>query len=123
LGAGADWKPVRITLGALTLIVKNDFKLPKGLERAHIHSRKDSIGKLLEADKWGRDDWWDGFKGRDYTVLATRSENRNEKGFSALKKFRIPQKLNLFSGKPVGFVYKNEEMKFLRKLAAQQGLI
>jgi hypothetical protein len=123
LGAGADWQPVEITLGALKLFVKNDFKLPKGLERAHIHSRKETIGKLLEEDKWGRYDWWDWFKGRDYTVLATRSENRNEGGFSALKKFPIPRKLNLFSGKTAGFVYRNEEIKFLRKLAAQQRLI
>jgi hypothetical protein len=123
LGAGADWTPLKITLGALTLIAKNDFKQPKGIERAHLCHQRETISKLLEEGKWGRDDWWDWFEERDYTVLATRSENRNEKKFSSLKKFPIPQKLNLFSGKTAGFVYKSEEIKFLRNLAAQQRLI
>jgi len=122
LGAGAGWKPVKITIGALKLFVNHDFKLPKGLERAHIYKRKDSIENLLVGE-WTDDNWWDWFEERDYTALSTRFEHRDEKNFASVKKFAIPKKLNLFLGKRVRFVYTENEKTFLRKLAAQQGLI
>ena len=118
MGAGSGWRPREITIGALNLFIANNFKLPKGLERAHIHHRRDVIRQLIELD-WENDEWWDWLKERDYTVLATRSENRDEKNFSNIQKFEIPIDLNLFWGKRVGFEFGDKEKKFIRALAKQ----
>lgn len=120
LGAGSGWRPKEITVGALSLFVESGFRLPKGLERAHIYHRRETIKELIETD-WEGDEWWEWLKNRDYTVLATRAENRDEKNFEALKKFSIPLELNLFWGKRVGFEYGEQEKAFLRTLAQQEG--
>ena len=122
LGAGTGWRPREITLGALKLFIKNDFKLPKGLNRAHTYHRRETMRELLEKE-WVDDSWWDWYKERDYTVLATRAENSDEKNFHKLLTFEIPLTMNLFSGKRVGFEYRDEEREFLKKLAKKQGLI
>lgn len=119
LGAGAGWRPKALTIGALQLFVDNKFRLPQGLERAHIPHRRDTLKELINTD-WIGDEWWDWFKERDYTVLATRAENRDEKNFESLKKFSIPLELNLFWGKRVGFEYGKEERAFLEELAKKQ---
>lgn len=122
MGAGAGWRPKEITIGALKLFVENDFKRPKGLERAHIHHRRDTMRELIEST-WNAYEWCDWLKDRDYTVLATRAENRNEKNFENIKKFSIPLDLNLFWGKRVGFEYGDQEKTFIKSLAEKQGLI
>jgi hypothetical protein len=122
LGAGAGWRPKEITIGALKSFVDNLYKLPKGLERAHIHHRRDTIKELIETD-WKHDEWWDWLKERDFTVLATRAENRDEKNFENIKKFAIPLELNLFWGKRVGFEYGDQEKAFIKSLVEKQGLI
>jgi hypothetical protein len=122
MGAGSGWRPREITIGALNLFITNNFKIPKGLERAHIFHRRDTIKELIETD-WENDGWWDWLKERDYTVLATRSENRDEKNFSNIQKFEIPLDLNLFWGKRVGFEYSDKEKEFVKALAKQQRLV
>ena len=116
LGAGAGWRPKAITMGALQLFSDNDFKLPKGLERAHKFHRRDTLKQLIETT-WDADEWWDWFIERDYTTLATRKENRNEAEFETLTTFEIPLELNLFWGKRVGFEYGEPEREFLKNLA------
>ena len=78
MGAGAGWRPKAISINALKLFVKNDFKKPKGLERAHVYHRRHTLSELLKT-KWENDEWWDWYKERDYTILSTREENRKEK--------------------------------------------
>ena len=116
LGAGTGWRPRAITMGALRLFSDNNFKLPKGLERAHKFHRRDTLKTLIETN-WEGDEWWDWFIERDYTTLATRKENRNEAEFENLTTFEIPLELNLFWGKRVGFEYGEAEREFLKNLA------
>ena len=92
MGAGTGWQPIMITTGALNLFVENQFKLPKGLERAHLFHRRETLQLLLEQD-WEDDSWWDWYKNRDYTVLSTRNENRDEKILIMLKNIRSPENL------------------------------
>lgn len=122
MGAGAGWRPKQITIGALKLFVDNSFKRPQGLERAHIHHRRETMKELIESD-WNGDEWCDWLKDRDYTVLATRAENRDEKNFENIIKFPIPLELNLFWGKRVGFEYGDQEKAFIKSLAEKHGLI
>lgn len=122
LGAGAGWRPNAITIGAMRLFIDNQFKLPKGLERAHINHRRETMKELLKRD-WLGDEWWDWYKERDYTVLAKRSENRDEKNFSSIQIFEIPLHLNLFLGKRVGFAYGNDEKDFIMNLAKDHHLL
>ena len=116
MGAGAGWRPKAISINALKLFVKNDFKKPKGLERAHVHHRRHTLSELLKK-KWENDEWWDWYKERDYTILSTREENRKEKEFHKIKKIEIPLEKNLFLGKRVGFVYGDAEKHFLRNIS------
>ena len=81
LGAGAGWRPKAITIGAIKLFVDNNFKKPKGLERAHEFHRRDTIKILIEKN-WKNDEWWEWFYHRDFTILSTRNENRDEKNFN-----------------------------------------
>ena len=48
MGAGVGWRPKAISINALKLFVKNDFKKPKGLERAHVHHRRHTLNELLK---------------------------------------------------------------------------
>lgn len=123
MGAGAGWRPKQITHEAVKLFIANDFKVPKGLERAHWpHSRRETM-KILIENNWDGDEWWDWFKDRDYTVLATRAENRDENTFEELPKIEIPLALNLFRGKRVGFVYGDSEKRFLKDLEISKGFL
>ena len=122
IGAGAGWRPLQITHGALKSFVDNDFKRPKGLERAHQYHRRDTINKLINA-QWEGDDWLDWYQDRDYTVLATREENRDESSFKKLAKKDIPPEKSLFRGKRVGYVYGEAEKEFLRNAACELGFV
>ena len=121
LGAGAGWRPKAITVGAIKLFVANNFKKPKGLERAHEFHRRDTIKILIEKN-WENDEWWEWFYDRDFTILSTRNENRDEKNFTKIKKFPIPVELKLFSGMRVGFVYDKKEKLFLQNLVKEISL-
>jgi len=121
LGAGASWRPIQITHNALKLFAKHDFKKPKGLERAHIVPRRETIQELIESD-WTGDEWWEWYKERDYTVLSTRKENRDEKNFHNVKRIDIPKEKMLFWGKPVGFEYGTLEKEFLINAAREIGI-
>ena len=112
-----------ISHNALCLFIDNEFKLPRGLERAHEHHRRDTLYELIN-NKWDSDEeWWSFFYDRDFTVLSTRSENRNEKSFHKLKVYEVPLEKNLFLGKRVGFVYSEKEKEFLINLATKKNLI
>lgn len=121
LGAGAAWRPIQITHEAVQLFVNNDFKVPKGLERAHIHHRRETMKELIERN-WIGDEWWEWFKERDYTVLSTRKENRDESNFDQVDKIDIPKEQMLFWGKRVGFEYGDLEKEFIRNTARDLGL-
>lgn len=116
LGAGAAWRPKAITIGALQAYKDNDFGHVKGLERAHITPRRETLKNILY-QKYPENDWWDWYIERDYTVLAKRSENRDEKNFEKLSTIPIPLNLELFQGKRVGWVFDEPEKKFLQGLA------
>lgn len=116
LGAGAAWQPKAITLGALQAYKNNNFEHIKGLERAHIIPRRETLKEILYR-KYPGTDWWDWYVERDYTVLSKRSENRDEKNFEELFKIKIPIEKGLFRGKRVGWVYGEPEKNFLRKIA------
>ena len=122
LGAGTGWRPQAITLGALNFFIENEFKFPKGLERAHKYHRRDTLKTLIET-QWTDNEWWDWYIERDYTTLATRAENRNENNFKNLTTYKIPLDLDLFWGKRVGFEYGTSEREFLIKLASENNLI
>lgn len=116
LGAGSAWQPKAITFGALQAYKNNNFEHVKGLERAHIIPRRETLKEILYCEYPGTD-WWDWYIDRDYTVLAKRSENRDEKNFKKISTIPIPLKLGLFQGKRVGWVYNEPEKKFLQSLA------
>lgn len=116
LGAGAAWQPKAITLGALQAYKDNNFEHVRGLERAHIIPRRETLREILYRQYPGTE-WWGWYIERDYTVLAKRSENRDEKNFDELFKIEIPISKQLFRGKRVGWVYGEPEKNFLRKIA------
>lgn len=122
LGAGAAWQPIQITHAAVQLFVENDFKKPKGLERAHIYHRRETMTELVQRN-WQGDEWWDWYKERDYTVLSTRKENRDEAKFHNVAKIKIPKEQNLFRGQRVGFKYGEMEKRFVIDAAKKLGLI
>ena len=122
LGAGAAWQPIGITHKAVKLFVRNDFKKPKGLERAHIKHRRDTMKKLIERLR-NNEEWWDWYKERDYTILATRGENRDEANFDKVPKIQIPKEQMLFKGKRVGFEYGDPEKEFIINAARELKLI
>ena len=123
VGILPGWRPKAISHNALCLFIDNEFKLPRGLERAHEHHRRDTLYELIN-NKWDSDEeWWDFFYDRDFTVLSTRSENRNEKTFHKLKVYEVPLEKDLFLGKRVGFVYSEKEKEFLINLATKNNLI
>jgi hypothetical protein len=122
VGILPGWRPKAISHGALQLFVATEFKLPKGLERAHEFHRRHTIKALIE-DDWLGEEWWDYFEKRDFTVLSTRSENRKEKEFEKVIKYPIPLELNLFHGKRVGFVYGESEKHFLIDLASRNEMV
>lgn len=122
LGAGAAWQPIQITHAAIQLFVENDFKKPKGLERAHIYHRRKTMTELVQQN-WQGDEWWDWYKERDYTVLATRKENRDEAEFHNVAKILIPKEQNLFWGKRVGFEYGEIEKRFVIDAAKKLKMI
>ena len=47
LGAGAAWQPKAITLGALQAYKDNNFEHVRGLERAHIIPRRETLREIL----------------------------------------------------------------------------
>ena len=55
MGAGVGWRPKKISINALKSFVENDFKRPKGIERAVVH-RRDTLNELLIKD-WRGDEW------------------------------------------------------------------
>jgi len=122
LGAGVAWRPVEITHEAIKLFVENDFKVPKGLERAHIYHRRDTMRELMNRD-WECGEWWEWYKERDYTVLSTRQENRDESNFHSVKKLEVPKDMMLFWGKRVGFEYGQLEKEFIIGAARELGFI
>jgi hypothetical protein len=122
IGAGAGWKPTEITHEAIRLFKDNNFKKPKGLERAHRYHRRDTLKELIMGD-WEGGDWWDWFKDRDYTVLATREENRNESSLDACPREKIPKESNLFEGLQSGYRYGKAEKEFIKETARRLGII
>ena len=116
MGAGVGWRPKKISINALKSFVLNDFKRPKGIERAHLIHRRDTLNELLIKD-WRGDEWWDWYKERDYTILSTREENRSEIKLKKDDTFDIPLEKNLFLGKRVGYAYGAKEKEFLRGIA------
>ena len=116
LGAGVGWQPKAITLAALQAYKDNNFEHVRGLERAHIIPRRETLKKILYR-QYPETEWWGWYIEQDYTVLATRSENRDEKNFEKLFKIQIPISKELFRGKRVGWVYGEAEKDFLRTIA------
>ena len=106
----------KISINALKSFVQNDFKRPKGIERAHVVHRRDTLNELLIKD-WRGDEWWEWYRERDYTILSTREENRSEIQLKKCDTFDIPLEKNLFLGKRVGYVYGAKEKEFLKGIA------
>mgnify|MGYP001206811412 CR=1 FL=1 len=123
IGILPGWRPKAISHNALLLFIENKFMLPKGLERAHELHRRDTFDQLINNNWKSDEEWWQFYYERDFTILSTRSENRDERNFHQIKKYKVPLDENLFQGKRVGFVYKEKEKEFLIKLAKENNLI
>tara|TARA_B100000900_G_C20548008_1_gene703442 strand:- start:60 stop:554 length:495 start_codon:yes stop_codon:yes gene_type:complete len=123
VGILPGWRPKAISHNALCLFVENNFKYPRGLERAHEHHRRDTLYELINNDWNSDDEWWNFFYERDFTILSTRSENRDERNFNQVISYAIPLEENLFLGKKVGFVYSEKEKIFLANLAVEKNLM
>lgn len=122
VGILPGWRPKYISHNALLLFIENNFKFPKGLERAHEFHRRETFSELLNRDWLDDDEWWSFFYERDFTTLSTRKENRDEKNFNLIKKYHIPLDLKLFLPKRVGFFYGDKEKEFLKQLAKKSNI-
>ena len=75
------WRVVGITQNALAILSDNlDAKrLPKGIQRAHIRQRSDTMETLLNGPKLSIEQFEQAVLGKaDHTILCAKGENNNQ---------------------------------------------
>lgn len=104
------WPVIGITEAAALRIKDNDYKRPKGINRAHIYSRKETA-EILFSNEWSFDDFWTFFLNRDVCVLATSKENYSKEPEELWRK--VPK--GMFQS--VGFAFRvgKEEASWLQE--------
>jgi hypothetical protein len=109
------WKVVGITEAALFLLIKNNYKYTKGLNRSHIISRDFYNTEMLSKDWTSQDEWWDYFIKNDKTVISTSTENMSKGEMSQI--YPIDEHLQLFPNQGYRFKISKKEIFFLKSIS------
>lgn len=120
-----SWRVVGITLEALDLFARNDFKRPPRLiQRGHKVNRVTTARQLFDRSAPAvLDEFFRIFLKNDETVLMTAEQNR-QKGFPKYTAIINPDAELFSSGSLVGWQHRQGEIEFLRKLYAnRKGLL
>lgn len=118
LGGDAwSWRVIGITLEAINLLEKNDYKYIKGsICRAHIISRLTSAKLVYErSTPISIDELFQTYWTNDKTIISTKQENGNRVKLPLA--IPIDYSLNHFPcGAVVGWKHRKQEANFLREL-------
>jgi len=96
------WRVVGITPKAIIEIAKNDYKLPKALQRDHLkQSRSQTFNAIFSNKKYEFEEWWKWVWENDETILMTKQEHIEHKNISTNDYFNIDYKLGYFRNKAV----------------------
>jgi hypothetical protein len=110
-----SWRVVGITDAAL--IVFHNYKFKKearmGINRAHLVGRKKTYEHMLENPIIDRDEWWNFYRERDKTVLATTHENLSK---GEIQFTKIDHQLGLFKHDGYAWAHSDAEITFLKKM-------
>ncbi|MBS9718496.1 hypothetical protein ACFFUT_09135 [Pseudohalocynthiibacter aestuariivivens] len=111
------WRVVGITPSALSLFHDSNFRVrPKGIQRAHIFNRIDTVKELLNCDiPVEPEELFRTWELRDKTILCLNKENRR---ISEHKHFKIANPNGLhFTNAYIGYSYSPQrDGQFLREL-------
>lgn len=113
---------VGISKNAYLACAELDFKKrPKNLRRGHIKQRIDTfrilfdrIDNPIRTQAFSFDEFWEIFLPNDRTLLMTSEENGKGKTIPHHFKFNNDE-FKLFTNDGIGFVFKENEKKFLRE--------
>lgn len=116
------WNVIAISKNAYLACEELNFKKrPKNLRRGHIEQRIDTFRLLFDRVKvpsrtepYSFDEFWEIFLPNDRTILMTSEENGKGKTIPHHYKFNNDE-FNLFTNDGIGFVFKENEKKFLRE--------
>jgi hypothetical protein len=110
------WRVVGITEAAFIAIKNADYRLPKGVTRAHLVKRFDTYTTMLKDPLMDLDTWWAFYLENDRTVLATSAENSksDRRGLPIQIKYEVPA--GLFPSRGFGPRFGKEERAFLRSI-------
>ena len=104
------WRVIGISKEALNVFKVHNFKKVSrmGINRGHIHDRKDTLDQMIKYPFQDAEEWWELFYNRDQTILQTSTENMTGK---LSETYEVPPGLFHTSG----FAWKHgtEEIEFL----------
>lgn len=112
-----SWRVIGITINALNLLEKNQYKyLKSSICRAHIIGRLTSAKEVYDIDEpVSFEEFFQIYWNNDRTVISTKAENSNHIRLPLV--VPIDYKLNLFPcGAVVGWKHRKQEAIYLRKL-------
>jgi hypothetical protein len=114
-----SWRVTGISIDALKVFQKNDFKRKSkmGINRSHIKRRFDSYKEILQKESNGEfnnhEEWWTYFFENDKTILQTSSENMKKNGHSVVIEISNPG-WALFKSKGYAWNHGNAEIELGR---------
>jgi hypothetical protein len=94
------WKVHWITENALKEYSKNNFRFTKGMQRAHLVDRSETLTKIFENSKLDDKTLMKTIIENDKTILMTKEEHNSGK---ISKKFNIDTTRNLFRPAMIGY--------------------
>ena len=112
------WRVVGITIAALEVFASHNFQRVSGMgvNRSHIHQRSAIYKEMLSMDFAGSDDFWDHYYKHDYTILATSTENMQDRIIES-NAYPVPQdERMLFRTRGYSWKHGDEEEYFLVEL-------
>jgi len=113
-----SWRVIGITYNAITAIAKNNFNLPKGLQRDHYKKSRAETYKIIFSKRLALKEWWDTVWDNDETILMTKHEHKKKE---LTKTFAVDYRLGFFrDAAGPGMLYtKKHEGEFIKRLCAE----
>lgn len=103
------WRVVGISPNALDVFAKNDFKRVSkmGINRSHVFQRNQVYKEMLKTGFVNKEEFWEYYYSRDYTILATSNENMQDVDLEAVA-LPVPQDGRMLF-RTRGYVWKHDE--------------
>lgn len=111
-----SWRVVGITIEALKVFNKHEYKYKSGMRINRSHypkSRKEFYTEMLLRSFSDCNGWWNYYKDNDITILATSSENTTNEYSDIIY---IDGSLDLFRNKFISWRHTKKERAFLENL-------